>query len=72
MSMTIQHPRIEQLAQQIATQTGENITQVIISALEKQLQQLSTNQLMTAEQSFEQGWHEAITGQVQPIDKLWD
>ncbi len=28
--------------------------------------------LNSAEESFRQGWHEAMTGQTIPLDELWD
>ncbi len=29
-------------------------------------------QLNTAAQSFQQGWHDAMAGETQPLETLWD
>lgn len=42
MSLSIRNPRAEQLARQVAALSGENLTQAIISSLEKRLQELQS------------------------------
>ncbi len=38
--MSIRNPRVEQLAREISAMSGENITQVILHALENQMERL--------------------------------
>ena len=40
MALSIRNPRAEKLAREIASMSGENITQVIIKALEDHLERL--------------------------------
>ena len=40
MPLSIRNPKAEQLARQVAALSGENVTQAIIHALEKRLQDL--------------------------------
>jgi len=40
MALSIRNPKAEQLARQVAALSGENVTQAIIQALEKRLQDL--------------------------------
>jgi antitoxin VapB len=40
MALSIRNPRAEQLAREVAAETGENLTEAIIHALEVRLQQL--------------------------------
>ena len=41
MAMSIRNPRAEQLARELATETGETMTQAVIEALEDRLQRLT-------------------------------
>ena len=40
MPLSIRNPRAEQLAREVAAESGENLTQAIIRALEERLQRL--------------------------------
>lgn len=40
MALNIRNPRAEQLAREVAGESGENLTQVIIRALEERLERL--------------------------------
>jgi antitoxin VapB len=40
MALSIRNPRAEQLAKEVAAETGENLTEAIIHALEDRLQRL--------------------------------
>ncbi len=40
MALSIRNPRAEKLAREVATESGENITQAIIQALEDRLERL--------------------------------
>ncbi len=42
MPLSIRNPRAEQLAREVAAESGESMTQVVIHALEEQLQTLET------------------------------
>lgn len=43
MPLSIRNPQAEKLARQVAALSGENVTQAIIHALEKRLQDLQAN-----------------------------
>ena len=45
MALSIRNPRAEQLAKEIAAISGENITQVIIHALENHIERLRGSRL---------------------------
>ena len=38
MSLSIQNPEAEQLAQELATRTGESLTEVVVNSLRERLQ----------------------------------
>jgi len=40
MALSIRNPRAEKLAREVAAESGENLTQVIIHALEERLERL--------------------------------
>ncbi|MEJ2588099.1 MAG: type II toxin-antitoxin system VapB family antitoxin [Deltaproteobacteria bacterium] len=40
MGLSIRNPRVEQLAREISAMSGENITRVILHALENQMERL--------------------------------
>ncbi|MGA1871048.1 MAG: type II toxin-antitoxin system VapB family antitoxin [bacterium] len=40
MALSIRNPRAEHLAREIASETGENITQAVLHALEERLEKL--------------------------------
>jgi antitoxin VapB len=43
MALSIRNPHAERLAREVATQSGENITQAIIHSLEDRLEQLKAS-----------------------------
>ncbi|MHC1729090.1 MAG: type II toxin-antitoxin system VapB family antitoxin [Syntrophobacteraceae bacterium] len=47
MALSIRNPRAEKLARQIASETGENLTESIIHALEERLQRLKGRRTAT-------------------------
>ena len=40
MAISIRNPKAEELAREVAAETGENLTQAIVNALEERLQRL--------------------------------
>jgi len=47
MPLSIRNPRAEQLAREVAAESGENLTQVIIHALEDRLQRIKGRRAAT-------------------------
>ncbi len=47
MPLSIRNPRAEQLAREVAAESGESLTQTVIHALEEQLQRLKGCRMAT-------------------------
>ncbi len=47
MAISIRNPRADQLARKVAAESGENLTQAIINALEERLERLRGRRMVT-------------------------
>ena len=47
MPLSIRNPRAEQLAREVAAESGQSMTQAVINALEEQLQRIRGRRLVT-------------------------
>ena len=49
MPLSIRNPRAEQLARELAAESGENLTQAVIHALEDRLQRIKGRRIAAAD-----------------------